>query len=361
VRVELTRDALHIAYDHPVLGTGPGTFQYVHPRYQDDTFAFQAQLTHDDYLNCLDDYGIAGFALAMLFVSAVTLKFFRPLEVDNRWQDRVIVAAGFAAWCALLVHSLVDFNLHIPANARILFALTGLALGRFRQEDELLRNWSTVNLARLGRWPGIALIILGLAYGAFAIQNAASDALYEEAFNRAEEAPSAESIALIQRALGYDSHNGFALKFLGDLHRYRASRQRDMEGRVAEGQLAIDAYRKAAAENPYDDTITALSGRTYDVMRRFPEAFFCYSKAVTYEPFNGEFWFRLGNHYWVRGMLQKAEEAFLLSQACPHGGGPSFSAETQLRQLPEMDGIPVPAPGTNPLTSPAETPAETVP
>jgi tetratricopeptide (TPR) repeat protein len=333
----------------------------VHPRYQDATFAFQAQLTHDDYLNCLDDYGIAGFALAMLFVSAVTLKFFRPLEADSRWQDRVIVAAGFAAWCALLVHSFVDFNLHIPANARMLFALTGLALGRFRQEGEILGHWSTLSLARLGRWPGIALIVLGLGYGAWTIRDAASDVLYEEAFERAEEAPTSESIALVQRSLALDARNGFALKFLGDLHRYRASRQQDMEGRVAEGQLAIDAYRQAAAENPYDDTITALMGRTYDVMRRFPEAFFCYSKAVTHQPFNGEFWFRLGNHYWVRGMLQKAEEAFLISGACPHGGGPSYGAEAQLRQLPEMDGIPRPAVGANPLTTPSETPSETVP
>ena len=31
----------------------------------------------------------------------------------------------FAAWFALLIHSFVDFNMHIPANARLLFALTG--------------------------------------------------------------------------------------------------------------------------------------------------------------------------------------------------------------------------------------------
>ena len=53
VRIELARDALHIAHDHPFFGTGPGTFVFVHPRYQDSTFAYRAVLTHDDYLNCL--------------------------------------------------------------------------------------------------------------------------------------------------------------------------------------------------------------------------------------------------------------------------------------------------------------------
>ncbi len=147
MRVELARDALHIAHDHPAFGTGPGDIPVRPPAlFRDDTFQYKAVLAHDDYLNCLDDYGIVGYALAMFFVIAVTLKFFRPLDVDTRWQDRVVVATGFAAWFALLIHSFVDFNMHIPANARMLLALTGLALARFKQEDRMLvKNWSTVS------------------------------------------------------------------------------------------------------------------------------------------------------------------------------------------------------------------------
>jgi O-antigen ligase len=361
VRVELARDALHIAHDHPWFGTGPATFEYVHPRYQDNTFQYKAVLAHDDYLNCLDDYGIVGFAIAMFFVAAVTLKFFRPLDIDSRWQDRVVVATGFAAWLALLIHSFVDFNMHIPANARMLLALTGLALARFKEEPELIANWSTVSLARWGRWPGVAVIILSAVYGAYVIKSAASDIIYEQASNRADLAPADESIAAVEDALAYDPINANALKLLGDLHRYKASRQTEMPDRLAEGQQALDAYQKAAAANPLDDTITALMGRTFDVMRRYPEAFFCYSRAVTEQPYNGEFWFRLGNHYWVRGMPEKAEQAFLLSAACPHGSEGSQESEAELRQLPEMEGVPLPAPGNNPLTSPAEMPPQTLP
>jgi O-antigen ligase len=361
VRVELARDALHIAHDNPAFGTGPGTFKYVHPRYQDATFQFQAELTHDDYLNCLDDYGLTGFALAMLFVIAVTLKFFRPLDLDSRWQDRVVVATGFAAWFALLIHSFVDFNMHIPANARMLLALTGLAVARFKPEDNLLKNWSSLSLARLGRWPGLALCLGSIVLGAFVIKWANSDILYESTSARADIIPTVESIAATQKALAYDPTNGYALKFLGDLHRYRASRQNDMEGRIAEGQLALDAYKKALAANPYDDTITARMGRTYDVMRRFPEAYFCYSTAIGNQPYNGEFWYRLGNHYWVRGMLGKAEEAFILAVHCPHGGGEAGASEEQLRQLPQMQDVPAPAPGTNPLTTAPEAPPQTLP
>ena len=133
---------------------GPGTFVFLHPRYQGGPFACKAVLTHDDYLNCLDDYGLVGFGLAMFFVTAVTLKFFRPLRLDNRWQDRVMVATGFSAWVALLVHSLVDFNLHIPANALLLFALTGLALGRIKDGEGAALEHAFARVRWAGGWAG---------------------------------------------------------------------------------------------------------------------------------------------------------------------------------------------------------------
>ena len=115
-RIKLARDALRIAADHPIFGTGPATFVYIHPRYQDNTFSLLAVLPHDDYLNTLDDYGGVGLGLALFFVVAVTGKFFRRLRASSRWQDRVLLAAGFTAWSALLVHSFLDYNLHIPAT-----------------------------------------------------------------------------------------------------------------------------------------------------------------------------------------------------------------------------------------------------
>ncbi len=230
VRIELAHDALRIAHNYPVFGTGPGTFTFIHPRYQGSTFALKAVLTHDDYLNCLDDYGLVGFALAIFFVAAVTLKFFRPLDIDNRWQERVVAATGFAAWLALLAHSWVDFNLHIPANARMLFALTGLALGRFK--DESAGQWLTLSLAWAGRGLGGAVIVLGLVYGALVVRMGASDIVYETAFGVSDEVPVSESMAAARRALAFDPTNPQALTFLGDLWRYKAAREAEMADRI---------------------------------------------------------------------------------------------------------------------------------
>jgi O-antigen ligase len=353
-RYELAQDALHIAHDHPLFGTGPATFVFIHPRYQDSTFTRKAVLTHDDYLNCLDDYGIIGFGVAMFFVAAVTLKFFQPLRAENRWQDRVMIGTAFAAWGALLIHSTVDFNLHIPANALMFFALIGLGLGRMNR-DETGEHWSVISLVPLGRWLGWALVLFSLGYGFLVGKSAVGDILYEQAYAQALDIPTSESIQQVEEALRYDPGNAQALVFLGDLHRYRASRKDNLEDRASEGQLALEAYRRALQANPLDDTIEARMGMTFEAMMRYSEAFFCYKAAVTAQPYNGQFWYWLGNDYWDRGMTDKAQEAYERAAQCPHGNEGSEEAIQELHAVPGTQDLPSSDSGVNPGAQPEPT------
>ncbi|HEY0257342.1 MAG TPA: tetratricopeptide repeat protein, partial [Candidatus Methylacidiphilales bacterium] len=156
--------------------------------------------------------------------------------------------------------------------------------------------------------------------------------------------------------LTFDRGNVQAMILLGDLYRYRASREEGIEDRVADGQKALTAYQNALKHNPLDDTIQGRMGMTFDVMRRYSEAFFCYTAAVKAQPHNGQFWNALGNHFWQRGMLTKAEQAYLLAAQCPHGFEGSADAAKELRQLLDAKGIPAPKPGENPLDVPPEAP-----
>jgi O-antigen ligase len=164
LRAQLAQD-VRSARNHPFFGTGPEAFVFVPSPGPGAASAPPEVLSHDDYLRCLDDYGLVGFGLVMFFIVAVTLKFFQPLWVDHRWQDRALAATGFAAWAALLVHSWIDFNLHIPANAFVFFALTGLAVGRFKVEKESVGPGIPPAPARLGHWLGWGVTFLGLLYG----------------------------------------------------------------------------------------------------------------------------------------------------------------------------------------------------
>jgi O-antigen ligase len=345
IRVVLARDAIRIASDHPAFGTGPATFVFIHPRYQDNKFGSRAVLTHDDYLNCLDDYGLVGFTLAVFFVVIVTIRYFRRPRADSRWQDRVLLTAGFTAWGGLVVHSLVDFNMHIPANAFMILALTGMGLRRFASEPERPRVGLTLPGLPLACL--IALFALGFAY--LVGRTCLSDLIEERADAQSLDARPAESIADAELALAWDPHNVPAMIFLGDMHRVQAAGHQDMEMRLQEGQLAAAAYQRARRANPLDDTITAALGLTYDIMYRYPEAYFCYVDALKHQPYDGQFWFRLGNHFWQVGLLEKAEQAYEMGANCPNGAAENREPEEEIRPYLAAQGIPLPEPGTDPL------------
>jgi len=227
---------------------------------------------------------------------------------------------------------------------------------RRTQGEEVARHWSSVSLASLGRWLGLALIVLSVAYGLEVGRTAVSDIIYENTYAKASDQPTIQSIQGMEDALAYDKRNAQALLLLGDLYRSRASREQEIGGRVDEGQKALAAYQKALQANPLDDTIQGRMGMTFDVMRRYSEAFFCYAAAVKAQPYNGQFWNVLGNHFWQRGMLVKAEQAYLMASKCPHGFEGSAEAAQDVRKLLDARGIPAPQPGTNPLDVPAPAP-----
>ncbi len=89
---------------------------------------------HNDYLQFLAEWGIAGFLPALLFVFLLFSRGWNGATRANpghRWLS----AACFAALAALAVHSLADFNLYIPVNAMIAAWIAGIAVA-LRQIDD---------------------------------------------------------------------------------------------------------------------------------------------------------------------------------------------------------------------------------
>ncbi len=125
-RIRLYQDTINLSSDFPVFGTGLGTFLHIYRKYKtlDDQFLYDH--AHNDYLELLTDLGLAGF----LIVLAGIVLFF--LRVMLRWRERRdpyvkgIALGGVCGIIAILFHSLVDFNLHVPANALLLSIILGL-------------------------------------------------------------------------------------------------------------------------------------------------------------------------------------------------------------------------------------------
>jgi O-antigen ligase len=124
----LSRDALHMWREHPWLGVGIGDFETAYPRYQSFPTDQWIDHAHNDYAEAAAETGVVGALLILATVAMFLYLAFRNaahLFGSNAGWVRLGAALGC---CGLLVHSLADFNLHIPANAAWFAVLAGIAI-----------------------------------------------------------------------------------------------------------------------------------------------------------------------------------------------------------------------------------------
>jgi O-antigen ligase len=116
-RVEPTVYAAAMVRDYPLFGSGAGTFYTAFTRYRGPGIQAFYDHAHNDYTEILTDNGAIGAALVgSLPVWALVL----GVAALSRRRDPLARGFAFAVVmgvCALGIHSTVDFNLHIPANA----------------------------------------------------------------------------------------------------------------------------------------------------------------------------------------------------------------------------------------------------
>lgn len=124
-RLALFKDTLSMAKARPIAGWGLDCFTRVFPEFQtfySDRFVNAA---HNDYLQLLAETGVIGFAIMLWFVIAM----FRS-GLRRRVPPGVVSSAKMAATLActgILVHSFMDFNLHVGANAALFYVMAALA------------------------------------------------------------------------------------------------------------------------------------------------------------------------------------------------------------------------------------------
>lgn len=133
-RAHFWSGTIEIIKDHPLLGTGLGSFGAVYPRYDTASGAYRLEQAHNDYLQILSDAGVVGGLLALVFVVALFRMALRRMQ--SRDKMRRGIALGALAGCTgALVHSFFDFTLHTTANALLFLLLAALATVNGRVEE----------------------------------------------------------------------------------------------------------------------------------------------------------------------------------------------------------------------------------
>jgi O-antigen ligase len=139
VRVTIDRDCLRMFRDRPILGWGLGTFPVVYPQYRSFYTTFFVNEAHNDYLQLLVETGLPGLAIAIWFL---ILTFRGAAAKMSDWTESVngtMTVAALLGCVGILVHSCLDFNLQIPANAALFYVLCALAAAKPFYESQRRR------------------------------------------------------------------------------------------------------------------------------------------------------------------------------------------------------------------------------
>ena len=143
-RLTVPRSALPLVEQRPWAGWGGGTFKFAYPQVKPDTvFAGYWDHAHNDYVQVAVDLGVVGL-LFWVSIGVFSLWRIGPLLGDSVDRvDRGVAVAALMALSCLGLHSVVDFNLHITANAMslsvllaVLWTLPGLPSWKRRRSSQ---------------------------------------------------------------------------------------------------------------------------------------------------------------------------------------------------------------------------------
>ena len=325
VRVHMSWAALRQFLVNPLFGTGSATYLYYGRLFREPRMQLETTWAHNDVFQFLAEFGILGAIGCLAFLGLHLRSGWHAVSgavsgVSATWlSGSHSLALSLAALCsvaAYTVHSFVDFNLHIPANALLMafiFALlanpgdsTSLELASHRDSPPRLPRTVRFLLPLLGVW----LIATGirrlpaeyLGERARAILTDGESLLSEPQLQRAAEYAS--------RALQWDSANPRLHYYAGEARVGLAELAADPATRKRLCLDAIAAYRKALEITPQDAFLHALIGGAFDSLGRFDEAEPHIQRALELDPHYGQIrWFH-ASHLLSQGRLEAAEAEF---------------------------------------------------
>jgi O-antigen ligase len=135
-RIMVWGGVLNIIKEYPLLGSGPGTFKTINTQYQPPGLNKRFVMAHNDYLHLISETGL----ILIPIITWIFVMLYREALIKIRNSSRLIRGATLGAITgitSILVHSIIDFNLHIPANAFLFSVFIAIIVRPLQKNNEI--------------------------------------------------------------------------------------------------------------------------------------------------------------------------------------------------------------------------------
>jgi len=136
-RAQIWRETVGLIKDFPLFGCGLGGYESAFLRYKTVAPMFTVDYAHNDYLQVLAEMGILGFGIGLLLLLRVMYSAVSGAIRADSTDDRCLSIACLGSLTAITLHSFVDFNMYVPANALAVCWISGIAATRLTSDRRL--------------------------------------------------------------------------------------------------------------------------------------------------------------------------------------------------------------------------------
>lgn len=333
-RADVWRAAIAMWHDHFWLGVGPAHYNYRYPQYRSETVQRTADRAHNDYLNLLADWGTVGGIIVLGGMAAFVIGLLQTRKhvrrVDNTFGSgfsnrHAFFLGGGCGLLALAVHSIGDFNLHIPANAILAITLLALLSSNLRFATESF--WAGFRLPL--KIVASALLAAGILYLALTGVRCVREQLW---LARADNTPyfSSQRADALQHAFVIEPQNFATSYAIGECYRSQSFEGGNNYESLA--NTAMTWYLRGMKLNPFDAYNYFRYGMCLDWLGKHAEAESYFWEAEARDPNNYFVLANFGWHYFQAGDYAAARPLLIRSIRLQRLGNPIAASYLELTE-----------------------------
>jgi len=270
-RFVMWHTGIDIVKEHPLLGTGIGSFKKIYPKYQSKylrtkkygMFEGLSMFAHNDYLEITADSGILGLGTFLWLIATLywtAFKRFKQLS-ESKYSPNLLIII-LTSLTAVLIHSFFHYSFYLPTTSMLFWLWLGLLNTDGSKAEETNANVSP-SILRQATVLLIAILLVVLVTKPF--------------------------IASVY----FDRAGNYAMS--GDY------------------DVAIGMYKKSIKFNPRDEKTHNNLGNTYRDTGLYVEAMKEYERALKINPYLVEAHSNLGILYATRGLYDEAIREFMIA------------------------------------------------
>ena len=126
--------------DHPLSGTGLGTYKYSYYLYDRDMSGVWSTHAHNEYLELLSEGGVIGAGLLLCLIGFLVHSISKMWRARRHPEIKILGIGVLTSIFAALFHSFFDFSLRIPSNTFVLILMIGLGVQLTTYKKEFADN-----------------------------------------------------------------------------------------------------------------------------------------------------------------------------------------------------------------------------